>query len=639
MPRVVFDDETRSTADLTRVGAWEYAKHSGTELLCMAYKVDTSPTCLWTPGDPFPRELQRAIENRYEFWAHNAFFERCIWQHIKQVRFGFPAIPDHLWRCSAATAAALALPRSLEDAGQVLGLDMQKDKEGHRLMLQMCKPRKPRKDEDPNGLYWFEDDERKQRLYSYCIRDVDAQAELTAKLPKLSHGELKTWQLCQEINRRGLPVDTETPRSALVVANKLKAADDKRISWLTNYAVTAASQTEPLRQWLESNSDQRVPDVKAATIDRLAAMDTPEDVAEVVTIRQRQSKSSTKKYAPLNTTTDGRLRDLFMYCGASTGRWAGRRFQPQNLPRDGVKPEHVETLIGAIKCESPELLEIAYGDAMRALSMALRNMVKAKPGHRLLVVDFASIEARVLAWLAGEHWKLEAFERGEDMYVAAAERIKPGTPRQIGKVAELALGYGGGVKAFHSMAANYGVSLPDDEAETIKRRWRDAHPMVCSLWRDLERDAIEAVETGQCGDWKVEQGFLFYTLPNGRRIAYPAPEVRQVEKWNRGRLQTELTYNGVDTYTRKWSRQSTYGGKLAENVTQAVARDFLVDAMFRAEEAGYPVVGHVHDELICEVPDGWGSLAELTEIVEIVPAWGTSCPIAAEGFESERYRK
>ena len=648
--RVVFDFETRSAGPaLGKVGAWEYAKNATTEVLCMAYKVGPAATCLWLPGDGFPAELRRAIDRHFTWWAHNAFFERSIWRHIMQTRHNWPSIPDSQWRCSAAAAAAMSLPRSLAGAGAALGLARQKDEGGHQLMLQMCKPRAARKAEDPAQRYWFDDEARKQRLYSYCIADVDSQAELVDELQALPDREVSVWHLDQKINARGLPVDTETVAAAGCVLADCKRRDDQRIARLTGGKVTAATQRESLLNWLRANVAAPVPDVTKATIAKLAALPLGDTVAQVLAIRQSQGLTSTAKYEPLATTSDGRLRDLLLYHGASTGRWSGRRFQPQNLPRDGVAADEIETLIEAIRTTNTELLALLYGDALSALSMAIRNCVTAEEGKRLIVVDFSAIEARVLAWLAGEEWKLAAFDafdagHGEDMYRLSAARIGSGVSRQIGKVAELALGYQGGVGAFQKMASNYGLSVTDAKADSIKNAWRAAHPETVDLWHQAQAAAIAATVTpgahvaGPLTFYRAGR-YLYCRLPSGRNLTWVDPEIRQeTPPWDGPDIDV-LTYMGTNCETRKWERKGTYGGDLVQSATQATARDLLVGAMFRAEKAGYPIVSHVHDELVCEVDEDFGSLAELERIVSTVPEWAAGCPIAAAGFEGKRYHK
>lgn len=644
---IVIDFETRSECDLKNCGAAVYAEHPSTEVLCLAYRIAGADTQLWKPGDPVPQSLFAAIADGNVVCAHNAYFEKCIWKYVMIARHQWPGIPELQWRCSASQAAALALPRSLEEAGQAIGLDVQKDADGHRVMLKMCKPRKPTKN---NPAKWHEKPAEFQTLYRYCIRDVDAEYELENSIPPLIEREQQTWRLCQRINDRGIPVDLQTVRSALRIVDKLKKQDDERISELTQFAVTAATQRDSLLNWLRKNGVE-ADDVTKNTVETL--LDRPDlkgtVVEEVLRIRQEQSKTSTAKFKAMlfGSNADGRMRDTMMFHGASTGRWSGRRIQPQNLPREHVETELIETLITAIRTESPSLLEMVFGDPMKMLSAAVRNCICAPDRKKLIVCDFAAIEARVLAWLADEEWKLDAFRKfdageGDDMYVVAANRIAPGTSRQIGKVAELAMGYQGGVKAFQSMAVNYSLELSDEVADQIKVAWRKAHPQIVQFWYDLERAAIAAVqhqEKQQVGrvTFYGSKGFLFCRLPCGRSLAYYEPKIAEV-KTQFGR-KTQLTFMGVDGYTRKWKRQSTYGGKLAENITQAVARDFLVESLFRVEQADYPVIFHVHDELACEVDEEFGSIGEVKQLMEIVPQWGKGCPIAAEGFEGRRYRK
>ena len=673
---IVLDFETFSEAAIGKTGAYLYASHPSTELLCLAYKADDEPTQLLTPGDllstGIPERLQRAIDDGEEFSAHNAFFERVVWYFQLHKKLGWPDIPPELWTCSAAQAAAMSLPRDLAGAGAAIGLDMEKDKSGYRIMLKLSQPRKPSKLNPATRWTPEAVPADFEKLYAYCIRDVDSQHELRHAIPTLSDAEQLLWQLDQTINLRGFCVDKPAAVGALQIIDELQARGDARCREITGGDLQSVRQVKKLLPWLQQNSPVAwVTDCTKATVESL--LDHPEingsgsAIEEVLRIRQELSKASTAKYEAMDLGSDanGVVRDTLLFHGASTGRWAGRRLQPHNLPRLSIIAKQLASesdaafclradieatrLCDTIATGDPDLLELLYGDPYAALSAALRNCIVPSPGYELLVSDFSAIEARVLAWLAGEAWKLQAFRdydngTGRDIYLIAAENIYRQTglvaDRQIGKVSELALGYGGGIGAFQTMAVGYGVEVGDDVADIIKHAWRKAHRNVTSWWYALGDAAIEAVSTpGEHPAGPVaffrEDRFLRCRLPNGRLISYCDPEIRQVAG-PRG-MKPELTYMSVDAITRKWRRQKTYGGKLAENVTQAVARDFLVDAMFAAEANGYQVRAHVHDELICESETG--DIEGLDRIMSVVPAWGEGCPIAAEGFAAKRYRK
>ena len=728
---LVIDFETRSEADLKKLGPWEYAKHESTRALCLAWLLVGSPIgpCLWLPEDNPPQALFKLIADGHEVHAHNAFFEKCIWQHVMTPRHDWPGVPEFQWRCSAAQAAALALPRSLDGAGEALGLRTRKDKAGHKVMLKLCKPRKPTKN---NPSRWHNDPKDFQTLYDYCVTDVVAEAELAQAIPELIHDEQALWFLDQRINARGIPIDTETVRSAIRIAGALKVHDNERVSELTGYAVTAATQVDCLKNWLSTELGRPVANVTKETVEKLLSDDQVSNslAGDVLRIRQGQGKTSTAKYTPMlgGSGDGGRLRDTMMFNGASTGRWSGRKFQPHNLPRAGVADDCIDLLISAIQSEDANRLRVLFGEPMAALSKAVRNCVCAKPGHKLICADFSAIEARVLAWLAGEEWKIQGFRdfdagKGEDFYVASALRVGQVFPsilntgldvRQLGKVLELAFGYGGGAGAVAVACESYGIDLTagataetvelaqkwafgkwgsfirimfgpsavktykdwDDSrrrllikncfegrtrdkalrvcmGELVKDAWRQSHPAITNFWYDLEDAAVEAIRSESGSEhwagpvmFQVEGRFLFCRLPSGRRIAYNEPRiVTTITPW--GKKKPTIRFMGVEPPGRKrkgvapgqWADQSTYGGSLAENVTQAAARCFLSDAMKAVESEGYLIVFHVHDEIVCEVPEDFGSIDELCRLMSVSPMWGDGCPIAATGFEGQRYHK
>jgi len=623
--RIHIDFETYSEFDLRVGGVHKYAAHPTTEILCMAWAVDNEEPQLWLPGHPWPSAF---FEADVEIHAWNAAFERAL----------LPLdLPLARWHDTAALAACLALPRSLGECARVLNISQQKDTRGKYLIQRLCQPYRGERRRDPELL---------AELYDYCLQDVRVEREIARQIETykpMNATERQVWLLDQQINDRGLKIDTARCEDALVLIDETVDRLKAKAQQISGGVLADVGSRARVMAWAQSHGYTLEGYDKSAVLAALADPKLPAPVAEVLRIRQTLGKASTSKYlAMLNLAGEGdRARGLFWYHGAQTGRWAGRGFQPQNLPRPAFGD--TDNCIELFRHRDAGLLEALYGDPMAALSSCLRGMIVADKGHRLLVSDFSAIEARVLAWLADEQGPLDVFRDGGDIYCHAATGIygrtitpKDKDERQIGKVAVLALGYGGGVGAFQTMAKAYRVTVEDEAADAIKVKWRKAHPKIVRFWYGLEEAATNAIRqqghafaagpiTFQCkGD------FLFAKLPSGRRLAYFHPRIEA------GRL----TYWATDSRLGgRWGKVETYGGKLAENVTQAVARDLLAEAMLRLENHGYNVVASIHDEIICELPHGVGSLENMEEFMTELPSWAEGLPMAAEGFECERYRK
>ena len=635
--QISIDFETYSEADLRAIGAYNYAAHPTTEVLCMGWAIDDEEPQLWVQGDLFPAKLWSAIANGGEVWAWNAGFERAIWEHkMLGIDWGAPEIRPHQWNDTAALAATLALPRALGKCAAVLGLAEQKDDGGRYLIQRLCKPYRGERRSDQHLL---------DQLYAYCKQDVITERavkhHLTPYKP-MTDAERDVWLLDQQINWRGLGIDTASAKAAIDIIYAIGQRLTDSVKEISCGKLDGVGSRAQVIAWAKSRGYKLEGYDKNAVLNALADPALPDDVRQVLGVRRTLGKASTSKYqAMLNFAgNDGRARGLFWYHGAQTGRWAGRGFQPQNLPRPAFSD--TDTCIDLFRHRDPELIEALFGDPMAALSSALRGMIVPKPGCRLIVSDFSAIEARVLAWLADEQGPLDVFRSGGDIYCHAAtgiygRTITPGDKeeRQIGKVAVLALGYQGGVGAFQTMAKAYRVEVEDEKADDIKVKWRKAHPKIVRFWYDLEQAAMNAVAykgtTFIAGrvSFKVVGDFLFAKLPSGRRLAYYKPSVTN----------GTLHFFSTNGRTGQWCKNETYGGKLAENVTQAVARDLLANAMLALERHDYPVVATIHDEVICEAPIGHGSLAEMEELMCDLPAWADGLPLTAEGFECERYRK
>lgn len=691
------DFETRSEVDLRKTGHHAYAADDSTDVICVAHGTTVDDVVYHdvcgVERYRCPIDIRMAAADPATlFWAHNAAFERAIWAFVLHPRYGWPAPPPpERWRCTMAMAYAQALPGGLEDAGRAVGLEVTKDPGGYQLMLLMCKPK------TTYPLTWHETPQQRRRLGLYCIGDVEAEIRLGQRLCKLSKVEQATWALDQRINDRGIQVDIELVEHALKIVGAAQKDLNARIKHLTDGYVHSTNQGKKLIEWLEErlppeilerlgegDEEEGIESIGKETVHELLGQPLPGDapgkpglIRQVLEVRRMGAKASASKLDALlaGLMQDGRVRGLLQYCAASTGRWGGRRFQPHNLKRPTVGYEVVAKIIKLIKRFGDYgLLELMFGDALEAIGDCMRGVLVAAAGHRLMAGDFSNIEGRVLAWLAGEESKLDVFrlndaKMGPDPYIIAAGAIyhvdpktidKEDPRRQVGKVAELALGFQGGKVAFQKMASGYRVIVTDEEADDIKNAWRAKHPRIVKFWKALEEAAVAAVmfpkETFYAGDhisFKVDGSFLTMRLPSGRRLFYPFPRL-SMRKTPWGELKEVVTYMGIDSRSGsptkgKWTRLSTYGGKLAENATQAAARDCMRDAMLRLDAAGYAIVLHVHDEIVAEVPEGFGSLQEFNAIMRETPWWAreaandnedrSELPIAVGGFEAERYRK
>ena len=675
------DFETRSAADLKALGIDLYSRHPTTDAWCLAFAFGDDEPELWVPGMPCPLRLRAHVEASGIVVAHNAAFELAIWNNVMVPRYGWPVLRPEQVRCTMAQAYSMALPGSLEKAAAAVGIEEQKDMAGSRLMMQMARPRSVAED---GTITWWDEPEKLARLYDYCKQDVRVEREMEKRLLPLSQQENALWLVDYAINQRGFHVDRPAIQAALQIVDAEKARLDADLRRVTGNFVGFCTETARLTAWIRDHGVDVAGVAKADVLDALATDGLPDAVRAALRIRQEAGKSSMAKLDKILSaiSEDGRLRNTLQYHAASTGRWAGRRVQPHNFPRPRLKQKDIDRILDTLpdavdNFGAPHVaaaIDNAYGAPLDVLPWCLRGIINAAPGKDLLGADYANIEGRALAWLAGEDWKLQAFREadagiGPDIYLVAAKMIwgldftKDDPERQHGKVAELACGYGGGVGAFQTMAKTYLVKVDDTLANEIKQRWRDRHPATCSYWYDLEDAAIGAVgrstvtmagPPGRQVKFRHAGSFLWCQLPSGRVLCYPYPQIRQVmTPW--GALKDALTYMTVpqpddrkkgkiiyDASNRSdWARISTYGGKLSENVTQAVCRDFLAEALLRLDDAGASPVLHVHDEILIEVNEAAPAetLPAFERIVGQVPAWATGMPITAAGWRGKRYQK
>lgn len=661
------DFETRSAVDLRKAGADVYAQDPSTSILCMCYSFNEGPIHTWVPGkaggfyDNNLNELLNHIKNRGLFAGHNAGgFEIPIWNAICVFRFGWPELDIENCEDTMAQAYAMALPGSLDGASSAVGLEAKKDMKGRRVMLQLSQPRK--RLSDGTVVFWEYEDapEKFEILYKYCEQDVEVERKLHKRLMSLNGFERRIWKLDWKINRRGVNVDIESIEKCVDIAAYEKKRLDARMRKVSGGAIATCTAVGQIVDFLNWNGVE-VPSVAKAEVTELLDGELPKICRDVLLLRQEAAKSSTAKAKAMvnGLCIDGRIRGLFQYSGAGTRRWAGRRVQLQNLPRPTLKQEEIDKAFEIIGQNKPLEdiifeLEMWFGSPMSVIASLIRGFLKAKKGHDFIGCDFASIEARVLAWLANQTDTLQAFETHGKIYELQAAKIfnvknledVTYEQRLIGKVAILALGYQGGKGAFQSMAKVYGVKVPEKEAENIKVSWRNSNQNIVRYWYALEDAAMAALSnpgsTFQVGPkgrevkYKQAGSFLWCLLPSGGVICYPYARIEEFETpW--GDMKLGVTYKTVEN--NKWVRTKTYGGKLCENITQSVARDCLAEAMPRLEHEGYPIVIHVHDEAVVEIPKGFGSVEEVERIMSVRPSWAPDLPIAAEGWRGERFRK
>jgi DNA polymerase len=726
-PELSLDVESRSAFDLRKGGAHAYWRHPTTALWCAAYAFDQEPPETWLPGQPCPPRIAAHVAAGGRIFGYNVSFERLAWTHCLGPTHGWPVPALRQFEDTAAAAAAMSLPRDLAGAAKALGLDVQKDDEGHRLMMQMAKPRKARKGEAP-GLYWQDDADKLARLVEYNKTDVVVERAIRDKVVPLSDAERGVFFLDQEINERGVRIDVELVRAMQRIVDHAKLRLDSEMLEVTGGRVTAASQVAKLTSWLRDNGVAAESLAKAALDDLLALPGTPDNCRRALEIRREAAKSSNAKLeaALACVCDDGRARGLLLYHGAGTGRWTGKLLQPQNFVRGSGVVEDPTAAARWMMQGSAPLIEMMYGPPLAAVSDCLRSTITADPGRELIAADFANIEGRGNAWVAGDEDKLTAFRdydvgAGPDLYKLGAsgilgkpvEDVTKDERQALGKVPELALGYQGGVNAFFKMAANYPGTdkavraayprlwaLADAKvrtkaeqrweaasaeetpaalklgregwlaAELIKVNWRAANKPIVASWGAFEDAALAAVRApgvpvrAPKAEYLAARGFLWCRLPSGRCLAYGAPRVHEMV-WTRdaedvgavmdlaraerlartgdvaiqGPAKSKVTALGVDAVTRKWSRYDLYGGLFCENNIQAISRDVMAAAMLKSERAGYPVVLTVHDEIVAEVPAGFGDVGDFERLISDAPSWAAGLPVVAEGWRGARYKK
>lgn len=684
------------------VGAAAYSEHPSTEVLSLAYNLkDGKGPRLWLPGMPAPTDLFEHLANGGLIEAANSGFEYFIWTNVCHKRMGWPPINPEQLRDPQAKARAWSLPAKLEKLAKTLKVQDLKIEDGKRLIQKFSIPRNPTKNDQRLRMHPYDPDHAVDagKLYEYNLGDIKAESAVSACIPDLQPEELQLWLLDQKINFRGVYIDSPSVDACIEIVRQATEQYTLELQQLTGGAVQSVGEIKKLQEWV----NYRGAAMRGMTADDVSAAlerELPKDVRRVLEIRASLGGASVKKLYAIKKRlcSDSRVRDIFAFCGADTGRWAGRGPQPQNFPSSGPNVRQCDPVNGCGKhsaakhgeacpwCSAPdwalkesewtvdavedalevikygklEYVEKVFGDAIATVSGCLRGMFSAAPGKRFICSDYSAIEAVVLAALAGEEWRLDVFRTHGKIYEMSAAKIT-GIPfeefmrvkketgqhhpmrKKVGKVAELASGFQGGYGAWCNFGADKFMS--EEEIRANIKKWRAESPMIVKFWYGMEDSAIRAVQNpGQYFGYNgiyfgVKDDVLYCRLLSGRLLAYHEPRLhRDITPW--GKEVLKLSFMGVDSTTKQWVRQDIYGGKWTENVVQATARDIMAHAMRNLDRAGYDIAIHVHDEIVAEVDEGFGSVEELEKIMATLPHWCADWPIkAAGGWVGKRYRK
>lgn len=653
------DLETYSSVPIAKAGAYKYVQSPDFEILLFAYSVDDGPVEIvdLAQGEILPEWLYEAVKSPdYIKHAYNAAFE---WYCLSKF-YGF-LLPVDQWRDTMLHGLYCGYTAGLDATGKALGLPAEKQKlsVGKALIRYFCVPCTPTQSNGGRTRNYPKHDPDKWNLFkTYCLGDVVTEMEIDRRLSNFPVPAAieKQWQTDLLINARGVAVDMSMVRGALEIdalARENLTKEAIQITGLEN-----PNSVSQLAKWLEKATDTPVSDLRKDTVAAMLESEAVTGTANrVLEIRQELGKTSTKKYDAIEAAVcgDGRVRGLLQFYGANrTGRWAGRLVQVQNLPRTYI--EQLNIAREAVRNKQGDKLKFFFGSVPDTLSQLIRTSFIASPGNKLVDADFSAIEARVISWLAGEQWRLEVFRTHGKIYEASAsqmfgvpiEKIKKGNPeyalRQKGKVAELALGYQGSSGALIAMGA-LKMGIPEEDLPDIVSRWRDANKRIVDLWYSLESAAVSVIQTGapvgvrglvlaREFDLEHDLDFLTITLPSQRKLYYAKPELG-ANQWGR----PSILYRGVNQTTKQWTQLETYGGKLVENVVQAIARDCLAVAIEHLEEAGFPVVFHVHDEVVIDCPADKADLDKVVQLMTLPIPWAQDLPLNADGWVGDFFRK
>lgn len=664
MKELVVDFETASLCDIKACGAHRYAEDVTTEILCLSYSLNRAKPKTWYPGDPIDELASLATDPEVLWIAHNAGFEKAIWRNIMEPIYGFPPLPNSRWHDTQASCAMKVIPLKLERAATVLRLPVRKDMDGNRFTVALSKPKKDGSyDRSPESI---------KRVGDYCEGDITAEVSLHRRLGMLPAQERNIWLLDQRINERGARLDMQFVRAAQ------KIVDEASAPLLTEFFTITdglkPTQTAKFKAWIATHGVE-IPDLKAETVDALLGVlkdeedeDTPDSadlpdlppvVHRALTIKSLVGSSSIKKLGRMEQCVcgDGRARGLLQYHGAGTGRWAGRIIQPQNFPK-GTISESVADKVSAILTGDHNYVREHVGEPVEVVVSSLRHAIVASQGRQLLAGDFSGVEARIVLALAGQLDKCALMASGVDVYCLLAEQIykRPitketdlGVPRNMGKAGVLGCGFQMGWKKFQrQILQKTGIALTDEEAENVVNTYRKVFaPKVPEVWYELNEASLKCVwdRTAQEAygvTYRMEDGWLTARIPSGRKLWYYNPQpTRRAMPWDATDVRKAWTYQAQKTGQMKTI--DAYGGLLTENVVQALARDIMVEAMFKCEKNNLPVILTVHDEIITEPEDKYADPLALQQIMVDIPQWAKDMqiPIAADVWETpqQRYKK
>lgn len=671
---LTLDLETRSAANLKAVGAFRYAQDPTTDVLCCSYAFDNGPIQRWRPGEDLPQEIVEHVAAGGLIRAWNVTFEWNLWVRVLHATYGWPKPTLGQWVCSAALAARVGLPRKLEEAAKVLGLPEQKDTEGYRVMMRLSQPKRTKQ----GGGFWTREEDPKAFaiLEDYCDQDVRTERAVFKALPRAgSETERSIFLHDLKINARGVPIDLDFVHRLRELALHETHRIDQEIQTVTDGFVQAVTQVAPMKVWLDKTQGLPVSSLdKNAIRDLLAGPDLSPDARRLLELRAEGSKSSIAKLTKILETVNpltGRIEGMLRYYGAGTGRWAGQLVQPQNFPKGHPDLTVTEDLIEAAALGDGDLLDTLTPEGVTRLdvcSSLLRGCFCAPRGRAFSVADFSQIEARINAWVAGAEVMLQAFRDRRSPYLEMGQTIyhRPISKADafeyfIAKQTVLGCGFQMGKDKFRDkMLEDTGILLTEEMVASAVEGFRTLYWQIPRYWKALQRTVVLVVSQGVTS-WtavphtrgriamriRAHSGrpWLEMSLPSGRSLWYPLPKmsIRPApwtdEATGKPAMLPCVTVAGVNSQTRQWQRYALYGGLLSENIAQATARDVMAAAMHRVEAAGYPVILTVHDEILTEHAEGFGSLAEFETLMATPPAWAAGCPITAEGWRGKRFRK